>query len=161
MYLSIYLSMYLSIYLSHTDFSSLINSYYRIEKAKIMIANTPMDTDKIKIYGSRVRTYAAFATFFPPFSSPTCSHLLFFSFDFSLVIQVRVDSMTKVAEIEEAEKQKMRNKYEIHTPIPSGLHHFSQFNSDLVHSTFLLISVFLTYCYVDARRLLDMAFLVS
>jgi hypothetical protein len=26
----------------------------RIENAKIMIANTPMDTDKIKIYGSRV-----------------------------------------------------------------------------------------------------------
>lgn len=28
----------------------------RIENAKILIANTPMDTDKIKIYGSRVRT---------------------------------------------------------------------------------------------------------
>eukprot|EP00904_Undaria_pinnatifida_P007128 jgi/Undpi1/3545/HiC_scaffold_16.g06917.m1 len=41
-----------------------------IENAKILIANTAMDTDKIKIYGSRVR----------------------------------------VAEIEEAEKQKMRNK---------------------------------------------------
>ncbi len=50
----------------------------RIENAKIMIANTPMDTDKIKIYGSRVK----------------------------------VDSMSKVAEIEEAEKQKMRNKCE-------------------------------------------------
>eukprot|EP00743_Colponemidia_sp_Colp-15_P000120 GILK01000137.1.p1 GENE.GILK01000137.1~~GILK01000137.1.p1 ORF type:complete len:560 (+),score=120.30 GILK01000137.1:61-1680(+) len=48
----------------------------RIENAKIMIANTPMDTDKIKIYGSRVR----------------------------------VESMTKVAEIEEAEKDKMREK---------------------------------------------------
>lgn len=48
----------------------------RIENAKILIANTSMDTDKIKIYGSRVR----------------------------------VDSMLKVAEIEEAEKQKMRNK---------------------------------------------------
>lgn len=48
----------------------------RVENAKILIANTPMDTDKIKIYGSRVR----------------------------------VDSMTKVAEIEEAEKDKMRNK---------------------------------------------------
>eukprot|EP01038_Epipyxis_sp_PR26KG_P014882 gene14882-20014_t len=48
----------------------------RIENAKILIANTPMDTDKIKIYGSRVR----------------------------------VDSVIKVAEIEEAEKQKMRNK---------------------------------------------------
>mmetsp|Transcript_4000 Transcript_4000/g.4089 ORF Transcript_4000/g.4089 Transcript_4000/m.4089 type:complete len:529 (-) Transcript_4000:203-1789(-) len=51
---------------------------HRLEKAKILIANTPMDTDKIKIYGSRVR----------------------------------VDSMTKVAEIEEAEKQKMRDKCE-------------------------------------------------
>lgn len=48
----------------------------RLEKAKVLIANTPMDTDKIKIYGSRVR----------------------------------VDSMMKVAEIEEAEKEKMRNK---------------------------------------------------
>ena len=27
----------------------------RIEKAKILIANTSMDTDKIKIFGSRVR----------------------------------------------------------------------------------------------------------
>jgi len=27
----------------------------RVEKAKILVANTPMDTDKIKIYGSRVR----------------------------------------------------------------------------------------------------------
>ena len=27
----------------------------RLENAKILIANTPMDTDKIKIYGSRVR----------------------------------------------------------------------------------------------------------
>jgi len=26
----------------------------RIENARILIANTPMDTDKIKIYGSRV-----------------------------------------------------------------------------------------------------------
>lgn len=48
----------------------------RIENAKILVANTPMDTDKIKIYGSRVR----------------------------------VDSMNKVAEIEEAEKDKMRKK---------------------------------------------------
>ncbi len=48
----------------------------RIENAKILIANTSMDTDKIKIYGSRVR----------------------------------VDAMSKVAEIEEAEKDKMRGK---------------------------------------------------
>lgn len=50
----------------------------RIENAKILIANTSMDTDKIKIYGSRVK----------------------------------VDSMNKVAEIEEAEKDKMRQKCE-------------------------------------------------
>jgi T-complex protein 1 subunit beta len=48
----------------------------RIENAKVMLANTAMDTDKIKIYGSRVR----------------------------------VDSMAKVAEIEEAERDKMRGK---------------------------------------------------
>jgi len=48
----------------------------RIENARILIANTSMDTDKIKIYGSRVR----------------------------------VDAMSKVAEIEEAEKDKMRAK---------------------------------------------------
>jgi T-complex protein 1 subunit beta len=50
----------------------------RIENAKILLANTAMDTDKIKIYGSRVR----------------------------------VDSLGKVAEIEEAERQKMRSKCE-------------------------------------------------
>jgi T-complex protein 1 subunit beta len=43
---------------------------------KIMIANTPMDHDKVKIFGSKVR----------------------------------VDSMMKVAEIEEAEKMKMKRK---------------------------------------------------
>jgi T-complex protein 1 subunit beta len=45
----------------------------RIENAKILIANTAMDTDKVKLYGSRVR----------------------------------VDSLARVAEIEEAEKEKM------------------------------------------------------
>ena len=48
----------------------------RIENAKILVANTAMDTDKVKIYGARVR----------------------------------VDSMAKVAEIEGAEKEKMREK---------------------------------------------------
>lgn len=48
----------------------------RMENATILLANTAMDTDKIKIYGSRVR----------------------------------VDSMAKVAEIEEAERDKMRTK---------------------------------------------------
>ena len=48
----------------------------RIENAKILVANTAMDTDKVKIYGARVR----------------------------------VDSMQKVADIEAAEKDKMRDK---------------------------------------------------
>mmetsp|Transcript_26306 Transcript_26306/g.81924 ORF Transcript_26306/g.81924 Transcript_26306/m.81924 type:complete len:486 (-) Transcript_26306:127-1584(-) len=48
----------------------------RITNAKIMVANTPMDTDKIKIYGSRVR----------------------------------VNGLSQVAEIEEAERDKMREK---------------------------------------------------
>eukprot|EP00270_Netrium_digitus_P020940 TRINITY_DN876_c0_g1_i2.p1 TRINITY_DN876_c0_g1~~TRINITY_DN876_c0_g1_i2.p1 ORF type:complete len:563 (+),score=134.74 TRINITY_DN876_c0_g1_i2:75-1691(+) len=48
----------------------------RIESARILVANTAMDTDKIKIYGARVR----------------------------------VDGMAKVAELEAAEKEKMRRK---------------------------------------------------
>ncbi|VDN60740.1 unnamed protein product [Dracunculus medinensis] len=48
----------------------------RVENAKILIANTPMDTDKVKVFGSRVQ----------------------------------VDSVAKVAELELAEKQKMKEK---------------------------------------------------
>ncbi|CAD5215907.1 unnamed protein product [Bursaphelenchus xylophilus] len=48
----------------------------RVENAKILLANTPMDTDKIKVFGSRVR----------------------------------VDSVAKVAEIEAAEREKMKQK---------------------------------------------------
>jgi len=48
----------------------------RIENPKILVANTPMDYDKIKIFGSIVK----------------------------------VDSINKVAEIEEAEKAKMKKK---------------------------------------------------
>lgn len=48
----------------------------RMVDAKILIANTPMDTDKIKVFGSRVR----------------------------------VDSMAKIAELEAAEKEKMKDK---------------------------------------------------
>ncbi|XP_060846776.1 T-complex protein 1 subunit beta-like [Rhopalosiphum padi] len=48
----------------------------RLENARILIANTPMDTDKIKIFGSRIK----------------------------------VDSMAKVAELELAEKEKMKDK---------------------------------------------------
>ena len=48
----------------------------RVENARILIANTPMDTDKIKVFGSHAR----------------------------------VDSMAKIAELELAEKEKMRDK---------------------------------------------------
>ena len=48
----------------------------RIENAKILIANTPMDTDKIKVFGSHIK----------------------------------VDSMAKIAELELAEKEKMKEK---------------------------------------------------
>ena len=48
----------------------------KIENARILIANTPMDTDKIKVFGSRVK----------------------------------VDSVAKVAELELAEKEKMKDK---------------------------------------------------
>lgn len=48
----------------------------RIENAKILIANTPMDTDKIKVFGSHIK----------------------------------VDSMAKIADLELAEKEKMKDK---------------------------------------------------
>jgi len=53
-----------------------INQPKRVENAKILIANTSMDTDKIKVFGSRVK----------------------------------VDSVAKVAELELAEKEKMKEK---------------------------------------------------
>lgn len=62
----------------------------RIENAKILVANTAMDTDKIKIYGARVR----------------------------------VDSMQKVADIEKAEREKMRGKVWILRS--QGLHAMSE-----------------------------------
>lgn len=48
----------------------------RIENAQILIANTPMDTDKIKVFGSHIK----------------------------------VDSMAKIADLEMAEKEKMKDK---------------------------------------------------
>ncbi|XP_040571770.1 T-complex protein 1 subunit beta [Lepeophtheirus salmonis] len=56
-----------------------IHQPQRIENAKILIANTPMDTDKIKVFGSRVR----------------------------------VETVSKVAEIELAEKEKMKDKVQL------------------------------------------------
>ena len=52
------------------------NQPKRIENARILVANTPMDTDKIKVFGSKVK----------------------------------VDSTAKIAEIELAEKNKMKKK---------------------------------------------------
>ena len=56
-----------------------LNQPKRVEKARILIANTPMDTDKIKVFGSRVR----------------------------------VDGVAKVAELELAEKEKMKDKVDL------------------------------------------------
>jgi T-complex protein 1 subunit beta len=55
-----------------------VNCPKRIENAKILVANTPMDTDKIKIFGARVK----------------------------------VDSTGKLAELERAERDKMKAKVE-------------------------------------------------
>jgi T-complex protein 1 subunit beta len=35
-----------------------VNQPKRLENAKILIANTPMDTDKVKVFGTRVRVDA-------------------------------------------------------------------------------------------------------
>lgn len=35
-----------------------VNQPKRLEKAKILVANTPMDTDKVKVFGARVRVDA-------------------------------------------------------------------------------------------------------
>merc|ERR1712136_669149 len=56
-----------------------LNQPKRVENARILIANTPMDTDKIKVFGSRIR----------------------------------VDSVAKVAELELAEKEKMKEKVDL------------------------------------------------
>ncbi|OAL65066.1 T-complex protein 1 [Trichophyton rubrum] len=55
-----------------------VNQPKRLEKAKILVANTGMDTDKVKIFGARVK----------------------------------VDSTGKLADLEKAEKEKMRAKVE-------------------------------------------------
>ncbi|OKL62480.1 putative T-complex protein 1 subunit beta [Talaromyces atroroseus] len=55
-----------------------VNQPKRLENAKIMVANTAMDTDKIKIFGARVK----------------------------------VDGTGKLAELEKAEREKMRQKVE-------------------------------------------------
>ncbi|RKP12069.1 chaperonin Cpn60/TCP-1 family, partial [Piptocephalis cylindrospora] len=55
-----------------------VNQPKKIKNARILLANTPMDTDKIKIFGARVK----------------------------------VDATGKLAELERAEKEKMREKVE-------------------------------------------------
>lgn len=56
-----------------------VNQPKRLENARILIANTAMDTDKIKVFGSKVR----------------------------------VDSTAKIAELELAEKSKMKDKVDM------------------------------------------------
>ncbi|MQM02457.1 hypothetical protein Taro_035224 [Colocasia esculenta] len=65
-----------------------IGQLKRIENAKILVANTSMDTDKVKIYGAHVR----------------------------------VDSMAKVAQIEAAKKEKMREK--VQKIVDHGINYF-------------------------------------
>lgn len=55
-----------------------VNQPKRLENAKILVSNTPMDTDKVKVFGARVR----------------------------------VDATSKLAELEKAEREKMRAKVE-------------------------------------------------
>lgn len=55
-----------------------VNQPKRITKAKILVANTPMDTDKVKVFGSRMK----------------------------------VESTGKLAELERAEREKMKQKVE-------------------------------------------------
>ncbi len=45
----------------------------RIENANILVANTSMDTDKIKIYGARVRVDSMQKVLLLPWSSSTRS----------------------------------------------------------------------------------------
>ncbi len=69
----------------------------RVENARILVANTPMDTDKIKIYGAYNRAHGAQPR------SPERTRA---------GARVKVDSMEAVAEIETAEKEKMKAKVE-------------------------------------------------
>ncbi|EMR11498.1 T-complex protein 1, beta subunit [Pneumocystis murina B123] len=55
-----------------------VNQPKRLENAKILVSNTPMDTDKVKVFGARVR----------------------------------VDATSKLAELERAEREKMKAKVE-------------------------------------------------
>ncbi|XP_046578872.1 T-complex protein 1 subunit beta-like [Haliotis rubra] len=73
-----------------------VNQPKRIENAKILIANTPMDTDKIKVFGTRVR----------------------------------VDAVSKVADLEIAEKEKMKEK--VNRIVSSGCNVF--INRQLIYN---------------------------
>ena len=90
----------------------------RVENAKILIANTPMDTDKIKVFGSRVK----------------------------------VDNVSKVAEIELAEKEKMKDKvFEIKKKLnfPFSLLYFLQVDLICAHDMNVFINRQLIYNYPE------------
>lgn len=73
----------------------------RVENAKILIANTPMDTDKVRNHNVH-----GFINCYFLYELNYCVHLQVKVFG----SRVRVDSVAKVAEMEIAEKQKMKDK---------------------------------------------------
>lgn len=92
----------------------------RIENAKILVANTPMDTDKIKIYGARVRVDAIEKvghTYIHAYmhaldelansSKKVCFHQCL-----HLISHTQMVMRSQVASIEAAEKEKMKKKVE-------------------------------------------------
>ena len=89
----------------------------KVENAKILIANTPMDTDKIKVFGSRVK----------------------------------VDNVSKVAEIELAEKEKMKDKVEYLEKLHLPFFHENFFQVDLIcaHDMNVFINRQLIYNYPE------------
>ena len=87
----------------------------RVENAKILIANTPMDTDKIKVFGSRVK----------------------------------VDNVSKVAEIELAEKEKMKDKVGLLHVIFSSNTFFHQVDLICAHDMNVFINRQLIYNYPE------------
>jgi T-complex protein 1 subunit beta len=58
-----------------------VNQPKRLENAKILVANTPMDTDKVKVFGARVRVDAtgklAELERAEKVRSPPCTRLIF------------------------------------------------------------------------------------
>ena len=69
---------------------------------QVLVANCQMDTDKIKIYGARVKVMRR------------KTHMYIYTYINVLLVRhsAQVDSLEAVAEIEQAEKEKMKKKIE-------------------------------------------------